>query len=112
MLGPAPRAGLWIGFDVAVNDNDKGQSARDSQSMWNGNGMEYTDPQQFGMLVLETNPAGGEVSSVYACGSGGAWPLAALLVLGLLGPRPRGWTRPRRACGCRIRRPRSSPQRW
>ena len=86
MLQAAPGAGVQIGFDLAVNDNDRGENARDTQLMWNGNGMEYADPQQFGALVLSDVANGGE-TSVYACGSAGAAPLAVAFVLGLLGLR-------------------------
>jgi chitodextrinase len=50
-LGIAPTAGMTIGFDVAVNDDDNGAD-RDSQLMWAGTGSNWTDTSAFGNLEL------------------------------------------------------------
>lgn len=50
-LGIVPTAGMTIGFDVAVNDDDNGGD-RDSQLMWAGTNDNWTDTSMFGNLEL------------------------------------------------------------
>jgi chitodextrinase len=52
-LGITPTAGMTIGFDVAVNDDDNGDG-RDSQLMWAGTNDNWTDTSMFGSLELST----------------------------------------------------------
>jgi chitodextrinase len=56
-LGITPGANTVIGFDIANNDDDDG-GARDSQSMWAGNGNDWTDTSAFGDLTLSSTSAG------------------------------------------------------
>ncbi|WP_138752240.1 sugar-binding protein [Paenibacillus sinopodophylli] len=52
-LGIVPTAGMSIGFDVAVNDDDNGGD-RDGQLMWAGTGSNGTDTSMFGDLELSS----------------------------------------------------------
>ncbi|NQX58665.1 sugar-binding protein [Paenibacillus qinlingensis] len=50
-LGITPTAGMKFGFDIANNDDSNG-GARDSQTMWNGTGNNWTNTAAFGDVLL------------------------------------------------------------
>ena len=50
-LGITPADNLTIGFDVANGDDDSG-AGRQTQGVWNGNDMNWSNPLAFGDLVL------------------------------------------------------------
>ncbi|MBB3113349.1 hypothetical protein FHS18_005461 [Paenibacillus phyllosphaerae] len=60
-LGIAPTSGATIGFDIGINDDDNG-GTRDSQLVWNGTIMNWTDTSGFGDAVLSATPTGGAVT--------------------------------------------------
>lgn len=47
-----PGAGMEIGMDVAVDDADTGPD-RESQTIWSGDSSFYSNPSQWGVLVLQ-----------------------------------------------------------
>jgi len=50
--GFIPEAGMELGLDFAVDDADEGPD-RESQIIWNGDSSFYSNPSQWGILVLE-----------------------------------------------------------
>ena len=61
-IGVSASADMTIGFDTANNDDDNG-AARDSQSMWAGNGNDYISTSDFGDLYLSGKRVGPEVNT-------------------------------------------------
>ncbi|HEY4058599.1 MAG TPA: sugar-binding protein, partial [Kofleriaceae bacterium] len=85
-----------IGFDVAINDNDATDDARDAQLFWVGNATSWQTPSSWGSLALtETNckdvPGNGNGAGdgkdgdggCSTSGTGGGLSLIGLLLVGL-----------------------------
>ncbi|MGH7957465.1 MAG: sugar-binding protein, partial [Opitutaceae bacterium] len=51
-------AGLTIGFDVGVNDDDNGGITREAQVMWNGTNTNFNNTEDFGDLTLSATTVG------------------------------------------------------
>jgi hypothetical protein len=52
-LGVAAQPGLWIGFDLANNDDDNGGD-RDGQLMWSGSALNHSKTSGFGDCQLRS----------------------------------------------------------
>lgn len=50
-LGVIPSAGMRIGFDIGINDDDNG-GGRDAHHMWNGNDDNWESTANFGTVIL------------------------------------------------------------
>lgn len=57
-------AGLQIGFDVAVNDDDDGGATRESYVVWTGTSANSANTSAFGHLTLSATTVGGGVPEI------------------------------------------------
>ncbi len=55
-LGIVPEAGMSVGFDLGVHDDDDGND-RDSHLMWRGNDDNWKDTRNYGTVILSELPS-------------------------------------------------------
>ncbi|MGE5558483.1 MAG: sugar-binding protein [Bacillota bacterium] len=88
-LSVTPAAGNTIGFDIGVNDDDNG-SGRDSQLMWMGTDLNWTNTSSFGDCDLSADIVGGGTPTPSVTPTNTATSTATITLTPTVSPTPSG----------------------
>ncbi len=86
-LGITPSGNMTIGLDIGINDDDN-NGARDSQSIWQGTGNNWTNTSAFGDATLSTQTVGSTQSPITISNSGFEQPVTSNFQMG---PMTHNW---------------------